>query len=469
MSVGLYPRIHGATTRNPAEASDGSRCRNVCAQSGNPCRHNANGPELPHVNAPNDKPSAVTVSCWISMRGRLRRVDFRFSAEDEAFRAEVRDWLAEHLVGDFAELKGAGGPGREHEGFDTRLAWEQLLGKHGWIGLGWPAPYGRGIPLMQQVIFHEEYAKADAPHRVNHIGEQLLAPTVLALGTDAQRDRFLPPIARGDELWCQGYSEPDAGSDLANVKTRATKDGDEWVVTGQKVWTSLAHVADWCFVIARTEEGSSRHQGLSYLLVPMKQSGIDIRPIVQLTGTSEFNEVFFDGARTAVDNVIGTPGDGWRVAMATLGFERGVATLGQQIGFARELDAVIDAARRSGALDDAVLCDRITRAWIDLQVIRYYALRSLAADPPGVESSIAKLLWSDWHQRLGELAMAVRGSAAPLSDDSGELDDLQRLFLFSRADTIYGGGHPNPPAPTTRPPLRPPPPPKGGQGPPSPG
>ena len=369
-------------------------------------------------------------------------MDLRFSTEDEAFRAEVRDWLGQHLVGEYAELRGAGGPGREHEGFDTRLDWERLLGEHGWIGIGWPAPYGRGLPLMQQVIFHEEYARAGAPHRVNHMGENLLAPTLVALGNDEQKARFLPPIATGTELWCQGYSEPNAGSDLANVQTRAVLAGDEWVVTGQKVWTSLAHLADWCFVVARTEPDSKRHAGLSYLLVPMKQPGVEIRPIVQVTGTSEFNEVFFDGARTGADNVVGAPGDGWRVAMATLGFERGVATLGQQIGFARELDAVIDVARRSGALDDDVLCDRLTRAWVDLQVIRYYALRSLAVDPPGVEASIAKLLWSNWHQRLGELAMAVRGAAATeVPDGATELDELQRLFLFSRSDTIYGGSN----------------------------
>jgi len=368
-------------------------------------------------------------------------VDFRFSAEDEAFRAEVRDWLDAHLAGEFADLKGAGGPGREHEGFDVRLAWEKLLGEHRWIGVGWPEPYGRGLPLMQQVIFHEEYAKADAPHRVNHMGENLLAPTVLALGTDAQRERFLPPIAKGDELWCQGYSEPDAGSDLANVKTRATRQGDQWVVTGQKVWTSLAHVADWCFVLARTEEGSARHQGLSYLLVPMKQDGVDIRPIVQLTGTSEFNEVFFDGARTGVDNVIGEPGDGWRVAMATLGFERGVATLGQQIGFARELDTVVQLAQRTGAIDDPIIADRVAAAWAGLQTIRHFALVSLANPTPGVEASIAKLLWAGWHQQLGELAMAVQGAAATQLDSEGEFDDLQRLFLFTRSDTIYGGSN----------------------------
>jgi len=366
-------------------------------------------------------------------------MDLRFSAADEEFRSEVRAWLDDHLVGEFADLRGAGGPGREHEAFEVRHAWERLLGAHGWIGLGWPREHGgRGAALMQQVVFHEEYARAQAPHRVNHIGENLLAPTLLACGSDEQRARFLPGIRAGEELWCQGYSEPGAGSDLAGVRTTAVRDGDEWVVTGQKVWTSLAHVADWCFVLARTDPEASKHAGLSYLLVPMKQPGIDIRPIVQITGTSEFNEVFFDGARTAADNVVGAPGDGWRVAMATLGFERGVATLGQQIGFARELDHIIEVARRTGLADDPIVADRLTQAWIDLRVLRYTALRMLSHEEPGVEASIAKLLWSRWHQRLGELAMAVQGADATVTGDAG-LDELQRLFLFTRADTIYGG------------------------------
>jgi alkylation response protein AidB-like acyl-CoA dehydrogenase len=370
-------------------------------------------------------------------------VDLRFSDADEAFRAEVKDWLATHLVGEYADLGGAGGPGREHEGFDVRRAWERLLGEHGWIGIGWPAPHGRDVPLMQQVIFHEEYARARAPHRVNHMGENLLAPTLIACGSGAQRDRFLPPVRSGDELWCQGYSEPNAGSDLANVATRAERDGDEWVVTGQKVWTSLAHLADWCFVVARSEPGSSRHAGLSYLLVPMKQDGVEIRPIVQLTGTSEFNEVFFDGARTDASNVVGEPGDGWRVAMATLGFERGVATLGQQIGFADELDRVFEVARRAGTIDDPIIADRLTQAWIELRVMRYTALRMLAVATPGAEASVSKLLWAPWHQRLGELAMAVQGEAALDLGDGGAIDydELQRLYLFSRSDTIYGGSN----------------------------
>jgi hypothetical protein len=369
-------------------------------------------------------------------------VDLRFTAEDEAFRLEVRTWLETHLVGEYAELGDAGGPGREHEGFEVRRSWERLLGEHGWVGLGWPAPYGRGASLMQQVIFAEEYARADAPHRVNHMGENLLAPTLIACADDEQKRRFLPAVKDGSELWCQGYSEPGAGSDLAGVKTRAVRDGDEWVITGQKVWTSLAHLADWCFVVARTDPDSMRHDGLSYLLVPMHQDGIEIRPIMQITGTSEFNEVFFDGARTAAANVVGAPGDGWRVAMATLGFERGVATLAQQIGFAHELDQVIALAKQTGAADDPVIRDRLTQSWIELRVMRYTALRTLAVETPGAEASISKLLWAPWHQRLGELAMAVQGERAlDLDPASGELDELQRLFLFSRSDTIYGGSN----------------------------
>ncbi|WP_433253884.1 acyl-CoA dehydrogenase family protein [Streptosporangium sp. CA-135522] len=359
-------------------------------------------------------------------------------------REEIRSWLAEHLSGEFAHARGLGGPGREHEGHDVRLAWERLLGRAGWTCLGWPKEYGgRDATLEEQVAFHEEYARAAAPARVGHIGEGLIGPTILDHGTREQKRRFLPPIQRGEELWCQGYSEPGAGSDLAGVQTRARLEGGEWVVTGQKVWTSLAHVADWCFVIARTEPGSQRHHGLSYLLVPMDQPGIEVRPIVQMTGTSEFNEVFFDGARTAAANVLGVPGEGWRVAMATLGYERGASTLGQQIGFQREFAQVVETARRTGAAEDPVLRDRLVQSWLELQIMRLNALRtmtSLSAGEPGPEVSIGKLYWSEWHRRLGELAQAVQGREGLVADGPPyELNDLQRLYLFSRADTIYAG------------------------------
>ncbi|MGQ4616883.1 acyl-CoA dehydrogenase family protein [Nocardia sp. R7R-8] len=371
--------------------------------------------------------------------------DGRFpAAQDERFAAEVREWLAENLNGEFGALRGLGGPGREHEAFDERLAWDRHLAAAGWTCLGWPAQYGgRAATVRQQVIFHEEYAKADAPARVSHIGEELLGPTLLAFGTQAQKDRFLPGIRNVGELWCQGYSEPGAGSDLAAIATAAHLDGDEWSITGQKIWTSLAHVADWCFVLARTERGSTRHKGLSYLLVPMKQPGIDVRPIIQLTGTSEFDEVFFDNARTAADLVVGEPGDGWRIAMSTLTFERGIATLGQQIRFARELAGIEALARRTGAADDPLIADRIDRAWVGLRVLRAHALRTMegagVADAAG-QASVAKLLWATWHRGLGELAMAVLGARGLVAGED-DLDEWQRLYLFTRADTIYGGSN----------------------------
>src|SRR5947209_9437167 len=232
-------------------------------------------------------------------------MDFRWSAEDEAFRAEVRSWLKEHLVGEYAALGSGGGPADE-TGWDVRLEWEKKLGEAGWIGLGWPTEYGgRGATITQQLIFNEEYARANAPARISFFGEGLLGPTLIAFGTDEQKQRFLPGILRAEELWCQGFSEPDAGSDLANVKTRAVLDGDEWVVTGQKVWTTLAHRSDWCFVVCRTDADSQSHKGLSYLLCPVDQPGVEVRPLRQMTGSAEFNEVFFDGARTAKENVLG--------------------------------------------------------------------------------------------------------------------------------------------------------------------
>ncbi|WP_226531164.1 acyl-CoA dehydrogenase family protein [Microbacterium paraoxydans] len=358
---------------------------------------------------------------------------------DERFRAEIRGWLEENLTGRFAELRGRGGSGREHEDFEARLEWNRHMAAAGWTCVAWPVEHGgRGLSIAQQVIFHEEYAKADAPARVNHLGEELLGPTLIAHGTAEQQARFLPGIVAVEELWCQGYSEPGAGSDLAAVSTKAQRIGDEWSITGQKVWTSLAQHADWCFVIARTEPGSVRHQGLSYLLVPMDQPGVEVRPILQLTATSEFNEVFFDDARTRSDLVVGGEGNGFRVAMATLGFERGVSTLAQQIAFRRELDAVIETATRTGAIDDAVLRDRLVRARMDLEVIRQHALRTLGGEQ-GDGASVAKLLWSNWHRSLGELAMDVAGPEALLVGADYALDDLQTLFLFSRSDTIYGG------------------------------
>ncbi|WP_405881581.1 acyl-CoA dehydrogenase family protein [Streptomyces sp. NBC_01136] len=371
-------------------------------------------------------------------------MEFGFDAEDEAFRRTARDWLAAHLVGE-----------------PTRQDWERELGRGGWIGLGWAEDgYGnRRASLTQQVAWAEEYARSKAPARSGHIGENLLAPTLIAHGTPEQKARFLPPIARGEELWCQGYSEPGAGSDLAGLRTTAVRDGGDagdtggtgdaggtYRITGQKIWTSLAHEADWCFVLARTRPESTRHHGLSFLLVPMDQPGrVEVRPIRQLTGTSEFNEVFFDGAVARAEHVVGGEGNGWRVAMSLLGFERGVSTLAQQIGFAKELGRVIEAALATGAAADPVVRDRLVRQWAQLRTMRWNALRTLGGSGDAGAPSVAKLLWGRWHQRLGELAVQVGGAEAATGPADWtptapyELDAFQHLFLFSRADTIYGG------------------------------
>jgi alkylation response protein AidB-like acyl-CoA dehydrogenase len=368
-----------------------------------------------------------------------REVSQSTTVADEQLREEIRGWLETHLTGRFASLRGLGGSGKEHEAFEERLEWNRHLAAHGWSCVGWPTEFGgRGFSLAQQVIFHEEYARSGAPGRVNHLGEELLGPTLIALGTLEQQARFLPGILSAQELWCQGYSEPGAGSDLAAVATRGVLEGDEWVINGQKVWTSLAQHAHWCFVIARTGTGERKHEGLSYLLVPMNQSGIDVRPIIQLTGTSEFNEVFFDNAKTERDLVVGEIGKGWGVAMATLGFERGVSTLAQQIGFRRELDEIIVRARANGAMDDPLIRDQIVQSHQGLEVIRLHALRTLGGEQ-GNAMSVTKLLWARWHRSLGELAMAVDGPAALTVGPGYQLSDQQALFLFSRSDTIYGG------------------------------
>ncbi|BBY94167.1 acyl-CoA dehydrogenase [Mycobacterium gallinarum] len=360
--------------------------------------------------------------------------------EVQEFRAEVRDWLAENLAGEFAAIKGRGGPGREDEAFEERRAWNQHLAAAGYTCLGWPEEHGgRGLTVAHRVAFYEEYALANAPAKVNHFGEELLGPTVIAFGTPEQQQRFLPKILDVTELWCQGYSEPGAGSDLANVSTTAELVGDEWVINGQKVWTSLAHWAQWCFVVARTEKGSKRHAGLSFLLVPLDQPGVEVRPIVQLTGDSEFNEVFFDDARTAADLVVGTPGDGWRVAMGLLTFERGVSTLGQQIEYARELSGVAELAKRNGAADDPLIRERLTRSWAGLRTMRSYALATMDVEQPG-QDNVSKLLWANWHRELGEIAMEVLGRDG-LTLTDGDFDEWQRLYLFARADTIYGGSN----------------------------
>src|SRR4051812_15940703 len=374
-------------------------------------------------------------------------MDFTDTPAEAAFREEVRAWLARHLTGEFAALGPGGGPADE-TGWDVRLEWERILGKDRWVGLSWPTEYGgRGADPAQQIIFNEEDARANAPARISFFGEGLFAPTPIPFGTDEQKRRFLPKIQRVEELWCQGFSEPNAGSDLANIQTRATLDGDEWVITGQKVWTTLAHRADWCFVVRRTDPESKSHHGLSYVLVPMNQPGIEVRPLRQLTGSAEFNEVFFDDARTAKENVLGPVGEGWKVAMATLGFERGTAFMSQQLAFQREMSDLIAVAQKNGSASDPAIRDALARHYTGVQIMKYNGMRMLTnlvhRGVLGPESSIGKLYWTNWHRSLGETAMDVLGADAMLVERSGNgdyhLDDLHQEFMASRAETIYAG------------------------------
>ncbi len=363
----------------------------------------------------------------------------------ETFRAEIADWMRQHLTGRFEPLRYRGHAGDGDALPQLRCAWERELAAGRWTGIGWPAEHGgRGLSVAEQVVFHEEYARAGGPGRMGHIGEGLLAPTLMAFGTGPQKRRFLPPILAGREFWCQGYSEPDAGSDLANIRTRARQDpatGD-WLVSGQKVWTSLAHLSDWIFVVARSEEGSVRSQGLIFLLLPLRQPGIEIHPIRQIGGGAEFNSVFFDEARAPADCVVGQPGEGWRIAMALLGFERGISTLGQQMGFIQELDLITEIARENGAAANPAIRHRVARAWIGLRAMRHMALRMLAdgSDPEeALESLRYKYHWSNWHRHLGKLAMDVMGVDGVAVTGDPRHDKLRQLFFFTRADTIYGG------------------------------
>ena len=369
-----------------------------------------------------------------------------FSSADELFREEIAGWLRDKLCGEFEPLRWRGGPGDEHMFPEERKAWEQKLAEGGWTGIAWPQRHGgRGATIEQQVIFHEEYARAGGPGRMGHIGEGLTGPTLIAFGTAEQQQRLLPGILAGTQYWCQGFSEPSAGSDLANVQTKARCDDatGQWLITGQKVWTSNARESQYCFVIARTDPDSAGHKGLGFFLLAMDQPGIEVRPIAQLTGACEFNEVFFDEAVCGAEDIVGAPGDGWKVAMGLLGFERGVSTLGQQMLFQNELDEIVRIARDNGAAQDPALRQRIAEAHIGLRIMRYNSLRTLSgADDGGLQKSamIYKLFWATWHRNLGKLAMDVLGAEAEICESEPyQLSRLQSMYLFARADTIYGG------------------------------
>ena len=370
-----------------------------------------------------------------------------FSSADEAFRQEAAGWLEDNLSSDFAAVRFRGGPGDEHSVVEERKAWERRLAEGGWACIGWPEAYGgRGASIEQQVIFNEEYARAGGPGRMGHIGETLTGPTLIAFGSDEQKAHYLPGIRSGEDFWCQGYSEPNAGSDLANVKTRAVFDetAQQWRITGQKVWTSLAHESQYCFVIARTDPESVGHKGLGFFLVTLDQPGVDIRPIAQLTGTSEFNEVFFDEAVCDAADIVGAPGDGWKVAMGLLGFERGVSTLGQQMLFQNEFDEIVRIARDNGAAQDPVIRQRIADAHVGLRIMRFNSMRMLSGGGDDgtlqKEAMIYKLYWATWHRNLGKLAMDVLGAESEILEEGPyQLNRLQSMYLFTRSDTIYGG------------------------------
>ncbi len=382
-------------------------------------------------------------------------MDVRLDPALQGFADEVRSWLEEHLVGSFAGLRGRGLTGQEDLAPEVQIEWERELAEGGWLGIDFPKSIGgRECSLAEQVVFHQAYVDARAPGRLPNLGVTLLGPTLMAFGSAEQQQRFVPRILAGDELWCQGYSEPDAGSDLANVKTRGELVDGQWLVSGQKVWTSLAQFANWIFVVARTDPDSQRHAGLSYLLLPMNQVGIDVRPIVQITGGVEFNETFLDGAATDESMVVGGVGNGWKVAMGTLAFERGASTLGQQSSFRQELESVIGLAKRTGRWDDPVVRQELMASHVRLEILRFNQMRMLSAltsgGVPGPEMSIGKLYWAGWHRRLGELAMMVRGASGMIgSDDAHDghdgrhypLDREQRTFLYSRSHTIYGGSN----------------------------
>jgi len=367
-------------------------------------------------------------------------MELAFAPELEALRTEAAAWLEQQLTGPFKALRGIN---NHVDCIQERRAWEQALGRARWSCIGYPADFGgRNATVPEQVVFAEEYARARAPARIGHIGVELAGPTLLAFGTEDQKRRFVPDIAAGHTIWCQGYSEPNAGSDLANVRTRAHREGDEYILEGHKIWTSMGAIADWCFVLCRTEPGSVGPKGLSFLLVNMHQPGVRVRPIRQMTGESEFSEVFFDGVRARADDRIGAEGEGWKIAMALLGFERGISTLAQQMHFRNELTELIDTAQANGKARDPLFRQRLADAHIGLRIMRYNALRMLSQTSGGELSPAAytyKLYWSNWHRNLGELAMDVIGPRAELGASEGRFPPLTNMFLMSRADTIYAG------------------------------
>jgi alkylation response protein AidB-like acyl-CoA dehydrogenase len=373
-------------------------------------------------------------------------VDFRDTPEEAEFRAGLRTWLAENLPADWATRDPH--PGRWDDSFIRD--WSRKLYAAGYVGLTWPKDYGgQGKPHSFQGIYLEETAKAGAPGHIGVIGLGMAGPTIAAWGSDEQKKRYLANILSAEEIWCQGFSEPGAGSDLASARTRAVLDGDHWVVNGQKVWSSWAHIADWCILVVRTDPEAHRHQGLSYLLVDMKSPGVEVRPLRQITGDPEFNEIYFTDVRVPVESMLGKPGDGWQVAMTTLLHERGTLGFSLTAQLEQFVNRLVVMAKQPGpdgrrAADDPIVRDKIARHWVELEALRYTNYRSITSliksGVPGPEGSIAKLHWSEVNQRLTKLALEILGPQAQL-DDEGALwgGYWQYWQLRSRGNTIEAG------------------------------
>ena len=383
-------------------------------------------------------------------------MDISYPAETETFRTEVKEFLAEALPPDW---KGIGALDEETAWAFAR-EWRRLLAEHRHLSLTWPEEYGgRGLSKLHQVVLMEELALAGVPFGLpqDTFGVKMLANTLLRWGTDEQRSHFLPRILSGEDTWCQGYSEPDAGSDLASLTTRAVREGEEWVIDGQKVWTSGAHHSDWIFVLARTDREASKHRGISFLLVPLDQPGVEVRPFRMMSGQLHFNEVFFNGARTRADLVVGGVDNGWTVAQSLLGVERGEEAATNPIMFRAEVERLVELARLYGRDQDPVVRQRIAWCWSKVEIMRYLGYRILTGwlkgAEPGPESSIAKLYWSEYHTKVTDLAMDIMGlhgqvpvGRPPLrtyrADDPGAANSSaswSTTYLIARSGTIYAG------------------------------
>jgi alkylation response protein AidB-like acyl-CoA dehydrogenase len=365
-------------------------------------------------------------------------MDFDFTPEQEAFRKEVRQWFERHLPDDLRGRGFAASRGDRDEVQRLR-AWQKTMYEAGYVGMDWPRQFGgRGASLVEQVIFYQEMARAESPQPVNRGGLSMLGPTLMKYGTPAQQARFLPRILTADEIWAQGFSEPNAGSDLANLQTRAVRDGSHYVVNGQKVWTSLAHVAEWCFLLARTNPDAPKHKGISFLLVDMTTPGITIRPLRQMTGESEFNEVFFDTVRVPVENLVHREHEGWSVAITTLAYERDLLTFIRHISLRTAVHRLIRVVKERGRSADPLVRQQVARLWIGEQALQLGAYRSLTnilrGGAPGPEGSTAKLSWSRLDQDLAQVATEVLGPYSQILRGSDLApDDGQWAFYAALA------------------------------------